>query len=276
MNDRLALQVELFADLMVRVDDPFGARGPALAEAGLDEDGYRHLVDAWRGRIDGDDTRALGERFACAYASRRAALHEARRRQQGGEAPRSVEAPRFLDAGVQSFREEAAGVGREPLRDAAPPLRGAPEAPPVREAPSPPFALPQVVPVHPTLAGTADISAFVPRVALPFTMAPARALPPMPAPGGDRATAVLPPEPSPQQGGTRGPHPFAMTADISAAVARAATPFPVAPAAVAPTAVPPPAEAAPRRRLIRFDPQTGLPLPALMWVDLPPEPGRTK
>jgi hypothetical protein len=102
---------------------------------------------------------------------------------------------------------------------------------------------------HP-LAGTMDISDVVSGDVLPFS---------------DRAAAMLPPEPlpSPQPPGARPPQDLRDTTDITAFVPRDPTPF-AAPGAAAP--------GQPRRRLLRFDPQTGQPLPAPVWVDLPPEP----
>jgi hypothetical protein len=115
--------------------------------------------------------------------------------------------------------------------------------------------------------GTADISAVIPRGLLPFPSDSA------PRPPVDRP--VSPQEPPPPSSSAvfapppvaRPPQRLAGTADISAFVPRAATPF--TPTAPSPQAQP--QQPAPRKRLIRFDPQTGQPLPAPIWVDLPPE-----
>jgi hypothetical protein len=289
MSDSLAFQVELFADLMVRLDDPFGDRGVVLAAAGLDEEQYRSLVTGWRTRFDRDEGR-LGERFADAYGERRASLAARREREaSGAAAPADA---RFLNAEALGFREEAARVARE-TADAPPPLH-APEHEVAAAAPGPgsvpPPAPPLVARPPERFAGTADISAFVPRVAVPFaaanpaappvaaapTAAPrprvdsgtramaAFASPPTPTPFVDREAAA----PTPPPLVARPPERFAGTADISAFVPRAATPFQGAAPAEPPRAAQP---AEPRRRLIRFDPQTGQPLPAPIWVDLPPE-----
>jgi hypothetical protein len=289
MSDSLAFQVELFADLMVRLDDPFGERALVLAAAGLDEERYRSLLGSWRTRFDRDEGR-LGERFADAYGERCAALATRREREASG-ALAPVDA-RFLNAEALGFREEAARVARD-TTEAAPPLR----APERDEAPSPPsVAAPASLAAPPSyvrpperFAGTADISAFVPRIQMPFAPADpaappeaaAPAVPPRPrvdsgtraiiafaqpatpTPFVDREAAA--PEPPPLV--ARPPARFAGTADIAAFVPRPATPFQEG--AAEPRRAVQPVE--PRRRLIRFDPQTGQPLPSPTWVDLPPE-----
>lgn len=122
----------------------------------------------------------------------------------------------------------------------APPAPSYGEPGPIAE----PVPLPPVVRPKPFLVGTADISAFVPRAATPFVPA---ALPTAP-------TAPLPPV-------VRPPSSISGTTDISTFVPRAATPF---------------AQGAPRRRLVRFDPQTGQPLAEPRWEDLPELPPRQK
>jgi hypothetical protein len=106
------------------------------------------------------------------------------------------------------------------------------------------------------VAGTADITLFVPRAPLPFA-----------APANPPARHAPAPPTEPWV-----PPPGSGTEDITSFVPRAAMPFVGAPDVRAPAA-PPSAAAAPHpnMRLIRFDPQTGQPLPEPRWVELPPE-----
>jgi hypothetical protein len=286
MNDRLAFEVELFADLMVQIDDPFGEREAVFLAAGIDEDTYRNLVQSWRDRFDRDGAD-LASRFADRYTAKRGEVLEARRRRAGGEMDAAD--TRFLNADAQSFREEAAKVAREAAQEPQPNIVDRPAAP-QREAPSFVLAAAQVAPAPPSarppasFAGTMDISHAVPKASLPFAPpGEARAAEPAPVStprpnvptGTADISAAVPRDRLPFADGgaprsvARPPQRLAGTADISAFVPRAATPF-------APPAPPPPASAsappAPRKRLIRFDPQTGQPLPAPIWVDLPPEP----
>lgn len=329
MND-----IELFADLMVRVDDPFAQRDAVFIASGLDEDGYRNLVDTWRTRFDRDPTGSLAARFAEVYDARRAAMLEARRREACGE--KDAADLRFLNTDVQSFREQAATVAREPAVEAPPPALPpsqvplvspaiaepitpiaqalptyaiSPPPPPPIAPPTPMMATPPVAARRPapTLAiridriedppgesmpftpsstpslpeasspppprlptGTADISSIIPRDLFPFpaeSSRPPPAPPPPPPPPQSPAPPAMAGLTPPSVRVARPPEHLAATADISAFVPRAATPF---------VASAPPAPSAPRRRLIRFDPQTGQPLPAPMWVDLPPEPEASK
>ena len=342
VHDRLATQVELFADLMVQMDDPFVLREAILTASSLDDGAFRSLVDAWQDRFDREANGSLAARFADAYTARRAAMLEARRRDACGEADAAD--VRFLNADAQSFREDAAKVAREPTtEDISPPAEPQPADPPpsVARPSSPPREMPSFVlaaaapaitpapiitpapviasapivarpPAH--LAGTMAVSDAIPKSSLPFAPASAPPAPPPPsaasppsrpqvptgtadissiiprdllpfpsAPPAERPAPPLEPfSPSssalfapPTMGVpvSRPPQHLSGTADISAFVPRAATPFAARPAPP-PPAPPPPAAAqlAPRKRLIRFDPQTGQPLPAPIWVDLPPEP----
>jgi len=278
----LQLRVDLFAALMVRLDDPFGDRRRILADAGLDAGGYSSLVASWRARFEGDASGALAAQFAEAYAERRARRIEIRNEAVLAMAPAQELA---VPARPQPPRDP------EPLVDPEPPLPALEPLPAVAVLPSAPrFHRPPV-----ELARTADISAFVPRAAVPFAPATSDPAPPErpaapPRPRIDSGTADIsaviprhlllpfegsPAPPAPLPVAVRPPQHLAGTADISAFVPRPATPF-----SPAPTPSPPasagPAEAAPRRRLIRFDPQTGQPLPVPTWVDLPPEPGGKK
>ena len=181
-----------FGALSARLDDPFADRSSVLATAGLDEATHAELRGRWSRAIAGLDEPRL-RAFGDAYAAEREALAHAR---QAPEARAVTVDPRFLNADVQAFREQAAAVTLSAAAD-LPGLNVNPEPPP--PAPAPVIARPPQ-----ELAATADISAFVPRPATPFVPAPA-------------------------------------------------TP--------------------PRRRLVRFDPQTGQPLAEPRWEDLPePEP----
>lgn len=294
MNDPLASQVERFADLMAHIDDPFAEPSAVLASSGLDDASYRSLVDGWRARFDRDESGSLAERFAGAYAAARAG---GRREEPRSSAPENPIDPRFLNAAALAFREEAAKVALEPMPgDAPPPIALSPVilSAPVASAPEPPP--PAIIAAPPVetyaekrarFAGTMEIGHLVPRDAVPFVPAAGvqRPIDPPPAPAPPRVptgTADIsafiprdllpfpgsppPPAPPPPSAGDRPSPPFPGTADISAFIPRPATPF-----AAPPTAQAAP-EAPPRKRLIRFDPQTGLPLPAPIWVDLPPEP----
>jgi hypothetical protein len=260
MNDNLAYQVDLFAELMVRLDDPFEERSVVLATEGLDEDQASSLVASWRLRFDRDATGGLVASFADAYAGRRAAREAQRRSGTYGGAPADRDGghagPRFLNDDAQSFRDEAAKVAVS-AEEASPPPRpaAAPMPPQQRAFEQPTFATAKTASAP--ADATADITALVPRHTLPFTAAGPGALA---APLGSPKPV---PQPSPSEPRT--------TVDLTAQVAlvQAAMPFAIPPAAVPPS--PPPAA----RRLIRFDPQTGQPLPVPIWVDVPADPKGT-
>jgi hypothetical protein len=303
MNDSPAVRVDLFADLMAQVDDPFGDHKLALAGADLDAEGYESLVASWRARFDRDASGQLAGRFADAYAERRTRRAQQRRREASGEVPPAD--PRFLNAEALSFREEAARVGREPnvpplpLHAVVPLAIQAQAFVPVPPTPPPMVPPPQVVRAPERLAGTTALSAFVPRVALPFAPASMEQQRPSPPPAvparprvdtGTRAISAFVPRVglpfAPGSGDQRPPEPppavpaqprvGSGTTDVGAAVPRHLLPFGERPSPPAPPPPAPVAEAEPRRRLVRFDSQTGQPLPAPMWVDMPPEPGQKK
>ncbi|MEP7126505.1 MAG: hypothetical protein ABJE95_36575, partial [Byssovorax sp.] len=304
-------RIELFAEFMALLDDPFSHRASALTTAELDEARLRNLVDSWRMRFEGDATGELGKAYVKAYSARRAELHAARRRPTAGA--QDATDPRFLSREALGFREEAALVGRQPgaenasLPVSAPPAPApfaAPTAAPPRVEPSGVFSAPRLPPEAPPPAIAPPPAAPQPVYYAPFA-SPAIA-PPQPAPPGATAQPRLP----------RPANPLAGTADISDIVARIALPFAhgsgSAPSSAAVpsagpkahrvdsgtasmaafveggglhppqpgnAALPPPAHLAPPpappgrpKRLIRFDPQTGHPLPAPIWVDIPDDP----
>ena len=281
------------AHLAAELDDAFAIPDKVFARTGLDDAAHRRLVDGWRARFREDATGELAARFAGAYAEARAKQRSGRGRGARGEQEHRANDPRFLNTDAQAFREEAARVARDPVSadTSAMPLAPSPilsPAPPIAEpiAPRPrssfagtmdisdaiprdllPFTAapasppappppPAPAPRAPVSTGTTDISAFVPRHLLPFPSAGPPPAPPPPSP----VAPIAEPAPQPSVVITRPPQHLAATADISAFVPRPATPFT------------PPEAAPPRKRLIRFDPQTGQPLPAPIWVDLPPEP----
>jgi hypothetical protein len=285
MSQNFIYQVESFAELMAHLDDPFAERAAVLAESLLDEDRCKNLIDSWRVRFERDGAEDLAGRFAAAYQARRSAIHEKRRRSASGEAEGDARDVRFLNHDAQSFREEAAQVARQPFVDGGSPGKpGSAPIPPIDEKARLPVSPPSPAAVPPTntpspwapapapeppppmiarpaqrLAGTADISAFVPRTSLPFS----------PSASASAESPPKRPSESPPRVGSG-------TADISAFVPRHLLPFAGQPA---PPPQPAPAAAAQpdpsRRRLIRFDPQTGQPLPTPIWVDLPADPGST-
>ena len=311
MESAVVYRIDLFAEFMAQLDDPFSHRPSALAAAELDEARFRNLVESWRMRVEGDTRGELGERYVKAYSARRAALHSARQRpMNGGESPTDA---RFLSKEALGFREEAALVGRHPGAESAsssfsphgsvaapvaPPPRvepsgvfTAPRLPPeaapppafapLPSAPSPIFyappappaitpyipappvsaALPRVIRPSHHLAGTADISDIVAKIALPFAhgsrSAPSAAAVPSAGPKAHRVDS-----------GTA-----SMAAFVEGGGLHPPAPLP-GHAALPPPAhlAPPPAPPERPKRLIRFDPQTGHPLPAPIWVDIPEDP----
>lgn len=274
-------RIELFAEFMALLEEPFSDRASVLSAAELDDARLGSMLEAWRIRLEGDEKGELAEKYAAAYSARGAAIHGARARATSGEAERVD--PRFLTQEALGFREEAARVGREPLAESMPnPVSPGPRAEPsgVFVAPVPPLAptppssaLPPAAPrgmpsyVRPSerLAGTADISSVVRSGALPFARDAGAE-----APRAQRAA------PSPSPNAVRI---GSGTEDISSFVPRHLLPFsgngtppPAGGAPPAATSAPLPAPGGRPKRMIRFDPQTGQPLPAPIWVDIPEEP----
>lgn len=147
MDDRLAYQVDLFAELMVRLNDVFSDRSLVLSGAGLDEERYLALVSSWQVRFGSDATGDLVKQFAGAYAMQRTAWDEERRARVKNEAaPTDL---RFLNADAKSFREEAARVAQDPLtgekgRDNTATVGPSLEAPNPAGVGAPPAVTPQV------------------------------------------------------------------------------------------------------------------------------------
>ena len=293
-------RIELFAEFMALLDDPFSHRPAALAAADLDEARFRNLVESWRMRVEADTQGDLGDRYIKAYSARRAALHTARLRQANG-AEAAAEDARFLSKEALGFREEAALVGRHPAAESASPaFSHSPPAP----AAAPFAAAPRVEP-----SGVFTAPQYPAPPAPSAAPAPVYYAPPAPPPMGPyhpapSISAAIPKFARPS-------NPLAGTADISDVIAKLPLPFArgsgSAPSAAAvpsagpkahridsgtasmaafvegsgfhPSALPPPAHLAPPpapperpKRLIRFDPQTGHPLPAPIWVDIPEDP----
>lgn len=284
---------------MALLDDPFSHRPSALAAAELDDARFQNLVESWRMRVEGDAHGELGERYIKAYSARRAALQNARKGGPASDAENPAD-PRFLSKEALGFREEAALVGRHPSVESASPHISAPAslpapiAAPPRVEPSGVFFAPRLPPEppppaithlpsasHPVfyapiappvsaappkfarpsdrLAGTADISDIVAKIALPFAYgsgsAPSAAAVPSAGPKAHRVDS-----------GTAGMAAFVEGGGFH-------------PPSTGGAALPPPAHLAPPpapperpKRLIRFDPQTGHPLPAPIWVDIPEDP----
>ena len=313
-------RIDLFAEFMASLDDPFSHRPSALAAAELDEARFRNLVESWRMRVEGDTQGELGDRYIKAYAARRAALHTARLRQASG-ADAAAEDARFLSKEALGFREEAALVGRQPAAESAflapafsSSSAAAPFTAPPRAEPSGVFTAPQYPPMAALLPAMAPLPGAPPPgyYAPPAPPAPPAMAPYIPAP----AISAAPPKvarPSDRLAGTADisdviaklPLPFAHgsgsapsasavpsagpkahrvdsgTASMAAFVERGGfhPPAPPPPPAAGHAGLPPPAHLAPPpapperpKRLIRFDPQTGHPLPAPIWVDIPEDP----
>src|SRR5262245_7944457 len=76
----LYTDVDRFADLLARLDDPFAHRAAVLRRAGLDDAACQKLRERWAmtfTQAEGGPA-ALAERFGAAYARARSALVEAR------------------------------------------------------------------------------------------------------------------------------------------------------------------------------------------------------
>ena len=194
-------RIELFAEFMALLEEPFSDRAVVLSAAELDDARLASMLEAWRIRLDGDEKGELAEKYAGAYAARRAAIHRARERARRPARPRRRLDPRFLSREALGFREEAATrrVGSRSSR-ACPCLvrrararsprgcssRQRRQARPFPRAISPPTLrstrqrrerMPSYLRPSERLAGTADISSVVRGVALPFARSEAPRLP---------------------------------------------------------------------------------------------------
>jgi hypothetical protein len=131
--------IDLFAELSARLDDPFAEHVEVLLGAGLDQAALMDLQDRWKTRLQqaSDEAMHLTQRFAAAYARTQQVLEEARRDARQGGTKRAPD-PRFLSAQVQTWREEAAAVALSVSADTSLPARGTASPAPVRRAPPPP------------------------------------------------------------------------------------------------------------------------------------------
>lgn len=103
--------IDVFAELLAHLDDPFADRAAVLAAANLDEKSYQKLRDRWTSALStpSERTAELAQHFGDAYARAQQAIRDARHDiVHGGAAP--APDPRFLNADVQPWREQAAGV----------------------------------------------------------------------------------------------------------------------------------------------------------------------
>jgi hypothetical protein len=134
-------------------------------------------------------------------------------------------------------------------------------------APAISAAPPKVARVAHPLAGTADISDIIAKLPLPFAhgsgSVPSAAAVPSVGPKAHRVDS-----------GTA-----SMAAFVEGGGFHPPAPAPPPPPQAGHAGLPPPAHLAPPpavperpKRLIRFDPQTGHPLPAPIWVDIPDDP----
>ncbi|XXY54060.1 hypothetical protein WME91_23305 [Sorangium sp. So ce269] len=305
--------VEDFASLRASMDDPFGDPVLCLARAGLDASDYAALTNEWRARLAGDVTAGggMGSRFAVAY---RQAL-DARRARARGDAAQE-EGARFLSREPQPWRAEAARVALLPTKGAPPPT-SAPPPPPAavesaRAAPLSPVPSAAFHALGAPARGTDDAHLTPP---LPPRMpSPPAVSPPAPH-ANDVAWPAIEASPQRRPAGhndkqsetmtlpvyaTEGSAPVLpfVTPPASGAAAPAppraplaGLPFQPGPPERAASPTPPPAipahlaGAAPaqdssapsNKRLLRFDPQTGQPLPFPVWVDVAPaDPGEKR
>jgi hypothetical protein len=229
--------IEGFAQLCARLKDDFSSRAAVLSSAGLDEASWTRIEAYWLFQLAGNEPD-LATRFAAIYGkeTRRDATTEPGQALGGKE-------PGVAVTSVFPWLAEVRAVG----------LATTGEAPPLQQAPSwaedtqPGQGRSTVLPDDDhTLAALPILRNAV----MPF--APERSQ------VGELGTAAPP-------SAHRAPLPLnegENTLDCPLfPETRSALPFQQAPN------VPPPV-----KRLHRFDPQTGLPLPAPVWVDLPLSP----
>jgi hypothetical protein len=244
---RRAVPVDRYATILAHVVH-FGPdkRAAVLERFGLDQGDWEALDPTWCADLRSVPRRQqanLAMQFTSVFARTRLQLAEEQPAVEhvGDATPKKPV--------LQPPVEPAAEPPAEPLiptykleKRAAPALTSWQPEPAALVAP------PAVVTKPPAedVAGTADISTFVPREALPFAPQAAGAPPPI-------HPVVAPQAPSKPALGSG-------TVDITSLVAQAVTPF-AGPAAN------------PQKRLIRFDPQTGQPLPEARWEEVSPEPG---
>jgi hypothetical protein len=149
-------EIEPFAELMARLDEPFADRAGILQAAGLDDGGFQRMADRWSKELRNEGAEVLAQRYGDAYEASARELANARR----GE--RVAPDLRFLNADVQSFRDEAAAVPLQAFAESAP-------------------AAPPPAPVHAPRLAITPMTAVAPPIAAPpmFGAAPPIAPPPM-------------------------------------------------------------------------------------------------
>lgn len=137
MRPSFDADIDLFAELSARLDDPFAEHVEVLLGAGLDQAALMHLQDRWKTRLQqtSDEAMRLTQRFAATYARTQQVLEEARRDARQGAAKRAD--PRFLSAQVQTWREEAAAVALSVSADTSLPALDTLSPAPVRRDPPP-------------------------------------------------------------------------------------------------------------------------------------------
>lgn len=293
-NDILRSDLGQFARLRARLDDPYTDRTACLTESQLGEDEYVDLVTVWRARLAKDPLQAKA--YAALYQQ---AAEGCRRKARGEEDDtQAAEDARFFNADAKGFRPEAARValsagGPDPvaldpsiqrvLPVTAPQPSSAPVPVTAANAAMPSF-LKQPPPVLPSayasmgtpssplggpaanflLSQTVDVPLTSPSPVLPPVLPFAATPSPRPA---SPATLTVPVSAGGAVGGSG--LPFKPIGDRPAPEA-ALTPdgrnlvagLPFRPSSGSPPGVPP------GKRLIRFDPQTGKPLPFPIWVDV--------
>ena len=164
--------IEPFAALMARLDEPFADRAGVLQAAGLDDGDFQRIADRWSKELRNEGMAALAQRYGDAYEAAASELANARR----GE--RAAPDLRFLNAEVQSFRDEAAAVPLQALAE------NTPAAPPPAPIHAPPLAVTPMVAVAPPIAAPPMFAAAPPTAPPPMLRAsepaPSRESPWMP------------------------------------------------------------------------------------------------
>src|SRR5690349_17560716 len=234
MAKRTDADIESFAELVARLDDPFADRASILRSAGLDEAAYLRRRALFSADLAGATTPELAQRFGETYARVVQAIAAARR---GG------------DAASPTAAKET---------NAEPPPRGGDTAP----IPWVPEGMRHFTSLQETQPATSG----PPAEALPFVK---------PAPGAvPLESAKKQPEAAQPRPAPPGLDETSTTHAWASPPARPVLPFepqkPPAPEPLSPTSAPP------GKRLIRFDSQTGEPLPSPVWVDIPTPPERKR
>jgi len=97
MNE--SIDIEAFAGLMAKLDDPFADRAAVLAGANLDERSGEELAAAWSARLRDTSSGELAERFAAAYARARETLAKG---QRAPSLPKATPEPPTRPAALES------------------------------------------------------------------------------------------------------------------------------------------------------------------------------